>query len=133
MCGDSQDGRIGSVEVDTYSEYGSEIIRTVSLQPLSDLGNAISVPMLEATFESGVGDLEIKNPQIRLETSKDGKSFNDELSRNLGGVGEFNKRQIWYRLGRFPRMSIFKFTMSDPVKPVFIKLEANIRTSNRGR
>ena len=59
--------------------------------------------------------------------------LNQELSRSLGGIGEFNKRQIWYRLGRFPRMAIFKFIMSDPVKPVFIKLEASVRTSNRGR
>lgn len=133
LCGDSQDGRIGSVEVDTYTEYSDEIIRTVALQPLSDLGNAISVSSLEATFESGVGDLTVLNPQIRLTTSKDGRSFNDELSRSLGGIGEYNKRQIWYRLGRFPRMTVFKLTMSDPVKPVFIKLEASIRTSNRGR
>lgn len=133
LCGDSQDGRIGSVEINTYSEYEKEIIRTVSLQPLSDLGNAISVSSLEATFESGVGDLSVPNPQIRLETSKDGRSFNQELSRSLGGIGEFNKRQIWYRLGRFPRMAIFKLIMSDPVKPVFIKLEASVRTSNRGR
>lgn len=133
MCGDSQDGRIGSVEVDTYTEYDNEIIRTAAFQPLSDLGNAISVPMLEATFESGVGDLEIESPQIRLSTSKDGKSFNDELSRGLGGIGEFNKRQIWYRLGRFPRMTVFKFTMSDAVKPVFIKLEASVKSGQRGR
>ena len=133
LCGDSQDGRIGSVEVDTYNEYDNKIIRTVSFQPLSDLGNSISVSMIEATFESGVGDLSVPNPQIRLETTKDGRSFNQELSRSLGGIGEFNKRQIWYRLGRFPRMTTFRFTMSDPVKPVFIKLEAKVRTGTRGR
>lgn len=133
LCGDSQDGRIGSIEVDTYTEYGEEIIRSASFQPLSSLGNSISVSMMEATFESGVGDLNVLNPQIRLETSKDGRSFNDELSRSLGSIGEFNKRQIWYRLGRFPRMAVFKFTMSDPVKPVFIKLEAKVRTGTRGR
>lgn len=132
MCGDSQDGRIGSVNINIFTEYDNEIIRTASFQPLSDLGNAISISKLEATFESGVGDLITKNPQVRLSTSKDSKSFNDELSRGLGGVGEFNKRQIWYRLGRFPRMTVFKFTMSDPVKPVFIKLEAKVRSTNRG-
>jgi hypothetical protein len=133
LCGDSQDGRIGSVEVNTYTEYETEIIRSVSFQPLSDLGNSLSVSMIEATFESGVGDLSVPKPQIRLETSKDGRSFNQELSRSLGGIGEFNKRQIWYRLGRFPRMATFKFTMSDPVKPVFIKLEVKVRTGTRGR
>jgi hypothetical protein len=89
--------------------------------------------MVEATFESGVGDLNTPNPQIRLETAKDGRSFNQELSRGLGGIGEFNKRQIWYRLGRFPRMTTFKFTMSDPVKPVFISLTAKVRAGTRGR
>ena len=79
-----------------------------------------------------MGDLSVPNPKIRLETAKDGRSFNQELSRELGGIGEFNKRQIWYRLGRFPRMATFKFIMSDPVKPVFIKLEAKVRGSSRG-
>lgn len=132
FCGDSQDGRIGTVEVDTYSEYDSEIIRTVSIQPLSDLGNAISVTELEATFESGVGDLVTVDPQIRMSTSEDGRSFSDELSVSLGKVGEYNKRCIWTKLGRFPRMAVFKFVMSDKVKPVFIKLEARVRSSVRG-
>lgn len=133
MCGDSQDGRIGAVEVDTYTEYGSEIIRTVSLQPLSDMGNAIAVSRLEATFESGVGDLVTIDPQVRMSTSKDGRSFSDELSRSIGKIGEYFKRSIWYGLGRFPRLAVFKFTMSDPVKPVFIKLEAKVRSTNNGR
>ncbi|WP_372857617.1 packaged DNA stabilization protein [Pseudoalteromonas sp.] len=132
LCGDSQDGRIGSVEVDTYTEYNNEIIRTVSTQPFSDLGNAITVTQLEATFESGVGDLSTVNPQIRLSTSPDGRSYNNELSRSIGKIGEYFKRSIWNKLGRFPRFAVFKFVMSDPVKPVFIKLEANIRGGQRG-
>jgi len=132
MCGDSQDGRIGSVNINIFTEYDNEIIRTASFQPLSDLGNAIAISSLEATFESGVGDLTVINPQVRMSTSVDGRSFNDELSRSIGKIGEYFKRAIWYRLGRFPRMAVFKFTMSDPVKPVFIKLEARVRSTNRG-
>lgn len=132
LCGDSQDGRIGSIEVDTYTEYGNKIIRVVATQPFSDLGNALTVTQLEATFESGVGDLTTKNPQIRLSTSPDGRSYNDELSRPIGKIGEYFKRAIWNKLGRFPRFAVFKFEMSDSVKPVFIKLEANIRSGKRG-
>jgi len=132
LCGDSQDGRIGSVEVDTYTEYGGEIIRTMATQPFADLGNALAVSELEATFESGVGDFTTEDPQVRLSTSVDGKTFNNEINRSIGKIGEYFKRAVWYKLGRFPRFAVFKFVMSDPVKPVFIKLEANIRSGRRG-
>jgi hypothetical protein len=132
LCGDSQGGKIGSVEPDVYTEYGGEIIRTVSTQPFSNAGSSFSVGMLEATFESGVGDLHVPDPKIRLSTSKDGFKFNEELSRSMGGIGEFNKRQQWRKLGRFSRYAVFKFVMSDPVKPSFIKLEGEFRLARNG-
>ena len=133
LCGDSQDGRIGSIEVDTYTEYDSEIIRTFSSQVISDQGNSLMLSRLEATMEAGVGDTDTPDPKIRISFANDGKSFGNELTRSIGGIGEFERRAIWYRLGRFPRMVVIKVEMSDPVKPVFIKLEANIRGSQNGR
>jgi len=133
LCGDSQDGRIGSVDVDIYTEYDREIIRVIATQPFSDLGHAISVTRLEATFESGVGDLVTVDPQVRMTSSPDGKSFGDELLRSIGKIGQFERRAIWRKLGRFPRFAVLKFIMSDPVKPVFIKLEASIKTGSNGR
>ena len=132
LCGDSQDGRIGSIEVDNYTEYGGEIIRRISTQPLSDLGNALTVPQLEITMNSGAGDLTIENPKIRLRTSSDGHKFNDPLSRGFGSVGEYFKRCIWYKLGRFSRYALFEFSMSDPVDPTILKLEINVRTGQNG-
>tara|TARA_R110002020_G_C16317611_1_gene774430 strand:+ start:4274 stop:5752 length:1479 start_codon:yes stop_codon:yes gene_type:complete len=132
LCGDSQDGRIGSIEVDQYTEYGGVIVRTFSTQVLSDQGRAVFISSLEATMEAGVGDLVTADPQIRMSVSKDGKSFNNELLRSIGRIGEYQRRAIWYRLGRFPRLSTVRFVMSDPVKPVFIKLEANIKGGQGG-
>ena len=123
LCGDSEDGRIGSIEKDTYSEYGNEIVRTFSTIPLAEFGNALSVTRAELTMESGVGDLVTTDPKISLQTSKDGKKFSDFLTRGMGKIGEYSRRIIWTRLGRFPRFSVFRFKMSDPVKPVVIKLE----------
>ena len=125
-CGDVIDGRIGVLDSKTYSEYGDEIIRTFVTSPFSNQGKSISVPKLEITMESGVGDFD-DEPQIRLSTSKDGKKFNNELSRGFGKVGENNRRAVWRSLGRFPRIAVFKFVMSDKVKPVIIKLEGNLR------
>lgn len=132
LCGDLVDGRIGEIDTDTYTEYGSEIIRTVSTQPFADIGNTMIIPRLEATFESGVGDFVTLDPQVRLQISRDGRTFGDSLNRSIGKMGEYSKRAIWTKLGRFTRFAVFKFTLSDPVKPVFIKLEANIRSSDRG-
>lgn len=133
LCGDSQDGRVGSVEPDTYSEYGAEIIRVAAMQPLSDLGHALSVTSLEATVESGVGDFTTTDPQLRLSTSDDGKTYSDELTRSMGKIGEYFKRAVWPKLGRFSRFAVFRFTMSDKVKPVFVGLAANVRARTRGR
>lgn len=132
LCGDSQDGRIGSVEVDTFTEYSSEIIGSIATQPFADLGEAITITQLEATFESGVGDLTTKDPQIRMSFSRDGKSFSDERLKSIGKIGEFSRRATWTKLGRFPRFAVIKFVISDPVKRAFIKLEANIRSGRRG-
>lgn len=132
LCGDSQDGRIGNINIDIYSEYDNEIIRSFATQPLSNLGNSVAVSSLEITMESGVGDLYVEDPKIRMSSSQDSKKFNNELSRSIGKVGEFFKRAIWYRLGRFPRWAVFRFVMSDKVKPVVIKLEANVRSLGIG-
>ena len=90
LVGDSQDGRIGSVEVDTYTEYGSEIIRTFSTQVISDQGNSLIMSQLEATMEAGVGDLVTEDPKIRISFANDGKSFGNELTRSIGGIGELS-------------------------------------------
>jgi len=132
LCGDSQDGRIGIIDFDTYSEYEREIIRTFAVQPLANNGAPISITQAELTVESGVGNLAIKDPQIRLSTSNDGKSYNNELSRSLGKIGEHSKRIIWNKLGRFPRFAVLKFVMSDKLKAIAIKLELNIKGGSIG-
>jgi hypothetical protein len=126
IVGDSEDGRIGHLDPDTYTEYGAEIIRTFVTQPFFDKGNAVFVSSLEVTMESGVGNDASDNPQIRMSQSRDGKTFSDERSRAIGRIGEYNRRCIWRRLGRVPRFRLFKFVLSDAVKPVFIRLDADL-------
>ncbi len=124
LCGDSQDGRIGVIDKGTYSEYENEIFRTCVIQPLTNEGRSISIPHLEPTFKSGVGTLEVPDPQIRFSYSKDsGDEFTNQTFRSLGGIGQYQRRTIWTRQGRFPREALFRFTMTDKVESEFIKLE----------
>ncbi len=126
-CGDILDGRIGNIEPDTYTEYGELIHRSFTTQPFSDQGNALTVSALELTMESGSGDFTTLDPKINMSQSFDNKTFTDEISRSIGAIGEYDQRLIWNRLGRVPRFTSFRFTMSDPVKPTVVKLEANMR------
>lgn len=126
LVGDSVDGRVGQVDLDFYDEYGEHIIRRRASMPFSNNSESFSVASLELTMESGVGDAGTPDPKIRMATSKDAKIFSDDRTRSIGRIGEYNKRAIWNRLGRFSRFSIFQFTMSDMVKPVIIKMEADV-------
>jgi hypothetical protein len=122
--GDSIDGRIGELSSECFTEYGEEIRRVVSTQPFANLGRSVKVPRIELTMESGVGNSDRPDPKVSMEISDDSKKFKDQRIRSIGKIGEFDTRQIWLRNGRAPRFRVLRFRMSDPVKPVIIKLEA---------
>lgn len=126
ICGDLIDGRIGSLDFDVYTEYENPIIRRVSTQPFQNNMQSVFFPSLELTVESGVGNQDVVDPVITLERSRDGKTWDDPRPRSIGKIGEYNRRAIWRRNGRASRFEIFRFTLSDAVKPVIIQLTANI-------
>lgn len=127
MCGDSQDGRIGVIEREHYFEYDRPLISTFSLAPFYNNGSAFVVTQCELVGESGVGNGDAPDPEVRMRLSRDGRVFNQPVTRKLGKVGEYRNRMIWRRLGRFGRMAVFEFTVSDPVKRAFYLFEANIK------
>ena len=134
FVGDSQDGRIGVLSLDTYTEYGNPILRAFALQPFADMGNSISVNSVELTMESGVGNEAQPDPEIRMSTSVDGKKFNNPIPALLGKIGEYDVRQIWRRMGRFPRFGVLLFEFSDPCKFRALKLRMNVKQgAQRGR
>lgn len=126
LVGDSQDGRIGELDSNVYTEYGNNILRVIATQPFSNLGYSVKVPMIELTIESGVGNSDREDPVISMDISDDGKTFTYERSRPMGEIGEYDRRAVWYRNGRAPRFRVLRFKMSDPVKPVIIKCEAQV-------
>ena len=126
FVGDAIDGRIGRLDPDVYTEYDNPIIRTIATQPFFNNNKSITVPSLELIFESGVGSAEVPDPKIRMAISKNAKTFGDDRTRSMGKVGEFERRGIWNRNGRAARFDVFRFTLSDAVKPVIIGMTANI-------
>lgn len=127
LVGDNIDGRVGSIALNNFDEYGQNIIRTFSTVPFSNIGENIKVPEIELTIESGVGNATDPDPMISMEMSFDGKTFTPRRERSMGKVGEFDKRQTWNKNGNARRFVMFRFTTSARVKISLIKLEANIK------
>ena len=126
LCGDIIDGRIGQFDQSVYTEYGNTIVRRVATQPFQNNMQSVFFPSLELTVESGVGNEAVIDPQIVLERSKDGKTWSGPIARSIGKIGEYTRRAIWRRNGRAARFEVFRFTLTDAVKPVIIQLTANI-------
>lgn len=126
LVSDSVDGRIGYIDIGTYTEYGANIIRTFSPPTIENGQKSFILNRVNILMESGVGDLITTDPQVTMSLSQNNRQFNYNLSRSIGAIGEYGWQVVWRRLGRIKRYVTLKFTLSDPVKPVVIKVIADI-------
>jgi len=126
IVADYLDGRIGDLCTNCFTDYGTEILRDVSTMPFSNNSKPISFPWIELTVESGVGNAAAPDPKITMTRSLNGKTWTAPRIRSLGRIGKYGHRVIWRRNGQAQRFEIFRFQMSDPVRPVFIKLDADV-------
>jgi len=127
LVGDSQDGRIGKLDTDVYTEYDNNIIRVMATPPLANEGKSFRLPRIELTLEAGVGiDGTVDDPMVSMAISKDMKTYAYERNRSIGPAGQYGRRTVWRKNGRVPRYCILQFRLSDPIKPVIIKIEASI-------
>lgn len=127
FAGDSVDGRIGQISDSVFNEYGTNIIRMTTTQPFENDGHSLSVSRLESTMNAGTGTATL-DPQIGMDYSDDGgRTWSDILYRSVGLLGEYSRRAIWRRLGRFGKSRVLRFHFSEDSDPTFIKLEAEAR------
>jgi len=126
LVGDLRNGTIGQLDEDIYTEYGELIRRTFVGRFFDNQGESVTVNRLEAIMETGVGNSDVEDPQLRLSWTDDGgRTFTEERSRSFGKVGEYTSRAVWWRNGSFPRSRALRFRYSEPSKFVFVKLEAD--------
>lgn len=125
IVGDSEDGRIGILDTNIYQEYGINITRTFTTQPIFNQTQSFRVPKIELTMEAGIGNGTVE-PFVSMAISRDAKTWGYERSRRIGAIGRYGNRTIWYKNGRCPRMMVLRFRVSDPIKPVVIRLDLEI-------
>lgn len=114
IVGDQDTGAIYTL---TDQPTGSTIRRLATGSPLYAAGDWAFMPAFEAVFESGVGTTTGQgvNPKAMLRWSNDGgRTWSNLLTRDIGKAGEFHKRTVWRRLGRF-KERVMEVSVSDPV------------------
>lgn len=128
LVSDNQSGKIGEMDKDTFTEYGTSIKRVFSTVPFSNLGNRISFSEMELTMDNGTGNTSDTEPVVMREFSDDGgKTFGNVTARSLGKEGEYKKRQLWRREGDSPKHRMYRFSHDSPTKFVVTKLTADVQ------
>lgn len=128
IVADAFDGRVGTLNKDTHTEYGNPIKRQKTSSPFEVGYQHIFVSELKLTMESGVGVItdteDGYEPRIGLEFSDDGaRTWSTKYLRSYGKTGEYEKIPSWRRLGRVPRNRVVRFTTTEPVKSHMLRLD----------
>ncbi len=132
LVGDSEDGRIGVLDQDTYTEYGGRIFRRFATQPFQNNMKSMFLPSIELTVESGTGNSESPDPKMQMEISRNGgKTFTPPRYRSIGKAGQYGRRSIWRRCGRSARFDVYRFTFVEPVKSAILQLTADVRGGDK--
>jgi len=125
IAADSEDGRIGTLNKDTHTEYGDPIFRQKTSMPFQQDQLRMFISEIKATMESGVGTIDGLDPQLGLEYSDDGaRTWTNKRPRSYGKIGKYNKIPSWRRQGRAPRSRVIRLTTTEPVKSHLLRLDA---------
>ncbi len=119
IIGDAFQGRLGELDLDTFTEFGDTMQGIVTGPPIYEDGNRMFHRRLEIEIESGVGLTtgQGSNPQMWMDYSDDGgrKYSLRKVSKTMGAIGVNKARLRWLRLGS-ARDRVYRLTVADPVK-----------------
>lgn len=98
FVGDLYSGLIGETTDSVGTEYNIPMLCVLETQPLSNAGVKSKVWALEVFTDVGVSE----GDAINLSWSDDGGyTWSNKLERSLGSIGEYGRRVVWQRLGKF--------------------------------
>jgi len=129
MVGDSSTGNIGIMSTETFKEYDNRIRSYFTPPAMGNNGMPFTVDSVELFMETGTVPISGpgSNPAIRLAISEDaGRSFDPDISRDIGTTGQYENVVSWDLLGRFPRTFTPKIICDEPIKKVIVAGWVNI-------
>jgi hypothetical protein len=118
---DYSNGKLYRLAEGVYTDDGATIVREMVCKHLST-GDFTTISALWVEMEAGVGleNGQGSDPQLMMQISRDGgHEWGNEIWRSIGAVGKYKTRAVFNRLGA-SRDWLFKFRITDPIKPVFV-------------
>ena len=77
-------------------------------------------------WEKRIIDNDVNQIGYAVRQDEDSPSKWNLFSPKNQKIGEYKRRQIWRRMGRFPRSRVLRLEISAPNKATIIKVEADI-------
>jgi len=125
LIGDRTNGKIYSLNPDTYTDDGEDITRIRRTQIVNKERVNVIHHRVEVEFEPGVG-LDVADtadghdPQASLRWSDDdGNTWSTSVTTDIGEYQKYGVRALWRRLGK-SRNRVYELTINSPVKCVII-------------
>jgi hypothetical protein len=131
LVSDRRNGNIYELDFDTFTDNGDVIQRQRATQSIDsrllggEPGKQLYMNYLELEFETGVSLVSAEAQIIMQYSDDDGRTWSQEYWQSIGEQGDFEKRVRWFGFERFYKRR-FRFTMTDPVKWVLIRLIADV-------
>lgn len=122
IVGDSQSGKIGILDPDTFDEWGEPQVVSATFQPVyADHRNVVH-RRFELGISAGQGTStgQGANPLCTLHVSDDGgNTWRARPMREMGRLGEYRRRVQWFNLGT-SRERVYRLDFSDPVRMIVL-------------
>lgn len=129
VVGDFETGKIYELDASTYDDAGDYIPAIGAYRHLDAQGKQVFHHQLEIEVESGVGlngSGQGIDPQIMLRWSDDGgRTFENELWEDIGGIGAYRTRARWGPLG-CSEDRVYEFRITDPVKRTILNANLDV-------
>lgn len=123
---DSLSGKVGSINLDVYTEFGEQIISSRISAVMSANAKPVIMSKVQIIMETGVGLSDGEDPIILMSYSDDGgRTFSNDRQASMGRIGEYSTRVEWTRLGRFYQR-VLRLRISSPVRRAIINAEAEV-------
>lgn len=131
LVSDRRNGNIYELDFDTFTDNGDAIQRQRVTQAIDSrmlgggAGKQLYMNYLELEFETGTSLVSAEAQIIMQYSDDDGRTWSQEYWQSIGEQGDFEKRVRWFGFERFYKRR-FRFTMTDPIKLVLIRLVADV-------
>jgi hypothetical protein len=118
IVGDSDGGSVGILNDDLSQEYGSPILRYVTIQPYDAKGKFFNIKSIIVIAD---------HPgEFTLEVSRDGITWPDPAIERTTEAGEYGKVYRWDRLGEIPFLGTMRISTASTSKSNINKVVALI-------